>query len=280
MQTIQCADIKPFETDNFILVGPPGGGKSALAGTMPGKTIAICFDVSARATYQLFSRTNHITIVEYLKGKRDLTPYTTKDMKTRPALAPGQTKETAKAFLRFGEELNKAVLDGFIPGEFQNILIDSTTSLQELALTAVMEKKGRAGEVPGISDYENAKQLVIKVFDSVTELEMNSIFIIHDEVIVKYDSQGQVSNVIRQPVLIGNLKSRLPTKMNHLFRCTAQREPNNTTKYLLQTKPNAHYNSIRTSFQGLSADHDVTIGDFSRPFDYGLAKIIKEQKNG
>lgn len=278
MQTTKCGDIEPFATDNFILVGPPGGGKSGLAATLPGKTLAICFDVSARTTYQLFKHTNHIELVEYLPGEKDLTPYTMKDMASRPQLSPGQIKESGDMFIKFAQEFNQARRDGFIPGEFQNLIVDSTTTLQDLALNAVMAKNGRAGEVPGIDDYESAKKLISKTFDAAIQLPLNVVFLVHDEIVQVRNTKGEVTAVIRQPLLVGNLKTRLPAKMGHLLRCTAKRGTKNDTRFMLQTKPNAMYDAIRTSFQNLQPDHDVTIEDFSKPFDYGLGKIIKEQK--
>lgn len=274
MKTIQCADIPPHTTDKFFLVGPPGGGKSGLAGTLPGKTLAICFDPSARTTYARFQATNHITIAEYIKETQDLTPYTMKDMKARPALNPGQVKETAATFTEFGKDLNEARKSGFLPGEFNNLIIDSCTTLQDLIMQAVLVKNGRSSEIPGIDDWQSQKSNFLKVIDACVALPMNVVFIFHDE-LVKDETTGRI---IFNPILTGNLKARVPNRMGHLLRCTAKRDKDKKTRYYIQTTPDRYVEGIRTAFDNLDPDHDVTIEDFSKPFDYGLGKIIKEQK--
>lgn len=273
MVEIQKANALPqFETDNFILVGPAGGGKSTLSGTLPGKTLVVATDVSARAAYRKF-RTDHIDIVEFMPEEKDLTPYTIKDMATRPLPAAGQHKEKGDTFLEIGKFLNSLSKEGKLPGEYRNIVTDSITTLQEFAIDSVMAKEGRAGQIPQMNDYMSQMRLINKYFDTLCRLPINVVFLLHDEMV----QDETTKKILYSLMLTGKSKARLPNKVNHLIRCSAKSSIKGTS-YFIQTSPDSYSESIRTSYEGLNPKHDVTIEDFSKPWEYGLGKIIQEQK--
>jgi len=276
LKIVSAAELPKFQNDNFILVGPPGGGKSTLVGTMPGRTLVLAFDVSARAAYQKFG-SGGIDIVEILPEQQDLTPYTTKDMKLvadgkMVAPNPGQKRETGRVFLDIGAFVNKLVNDGTLPGIYQNLVTDTVTSLQGHALDAVMAKDGRAAHNPGVNDYTAAARLVESWFDQLTRLPMNTFFLVHDEP----DKDEVTKRIMYRPLLTGRSGQRCINRVSHLMRCTALSNKDGVA-YTLQTAPDVYSEAIRTSFIGLPPKMDVTIKDFSKPQEYGLGAIIKRQ---
>jgi hypothetical protein len=276
LKIVNAAELPKFQNDNFILLGPPGGGKSTLVGTMPGRTLVLAFDVSARGAYQKF-RSGGIDLIEILPEQQDLTPYTTKDMiKVKEGKMvppnPGQKKETGRVFPDICAFINKLVNDGEIPGVYQNIVTDTVTSLQGHAIDAVMAKDGRAAHNPNMNDYTAAARLVESWFDQITRLSMNAFFLVHDEP----DKDEITKRIMYRPLLTGKSGQRCITKVNHLMRCTALSNKDGVA-YTLQTAPDVYSEAIRTSFVGLPPKMDVTIKDFSKPQEYGLGAIIKRQ---
>ena len=276
LKIVPAIELPKFKNDNFILVGPAGGGKSTLVGTMPGKTLVLAFDVSARGAYQKFS-SGGIDLIEILPEQQDLTPYTTKDMKNvadgkMVGPAKGQKQETGRTFLDAGAFLNKLVADGVIPGIYNNIVTDTVTSLQGHAIDAVMAKDGRAAHNPNMNDYTAAARLVESWFDAITRLPMNAFFLIHDEP----DKDEVTKRIMYRPLLTGKSGQRCITKVNHFLRCSATSTKDGVV-YMLQTAPDIYSEAIRTSFIGLPSKLDVTIKDFTKPQNYGLGAIIKAQ---
>ena len=278
MAKIQNAKALPeFEWDNYILAGPAGGGKSTLAATLPGKTLVKCFDISGFAAYAKAARyTNHIDIQTYIVQKRDLTPYTTADNKKGAAAynTPGLTKETGDLYFEFARDITNEVKNGDLPGEYANLIIDSGTTLQMLVMDAILAKEGRPGQVPIISDYGTQMNLFGKICDQIFALPMNAVLLLHDEFV----QDTETSRFQYQLMLTGKMKGRIPTKVSHLIRCTAEGNINTGTTYYIQTVPDRYSESIRTSFNSLSPKHDVTIKDFSKIQSYGLGAIIAAQK--
>jgi hypothetical protein len=276
LKIVSAKELPKFQNDNFILVGPAGGGKSTLVGTMPGRTLVLAFDVSARGAYQKFS-SGGIDLIEVLPEQQDLTPYTTKDMKAvadgkMVVPSQGQKRETGRVFLDIGAFLNKLVADGIIPGVYKNIVTDTITSLQGHTLDAVMAKDGRAAHNPNMNDYTAAGRLIESWFDQITRLPMNCFFLVHDEP----DKDEITKRIMYRPLLTGKSGQRCITKVNHLMRCTALSNKDGVA-YTLQTAPDVYSEAIRTSFAGLPPKMDVTIKDFSKPQEYGLGAIIKSQ---
>ncbi len=278
MAKIQSAQTLPrFEHDNYMLVGPAGGGKSTLACTLPGKTLVYCFDESGASAYQKASRhTGHVDIMSYIGAKKDLTPYSTKDLKkgANPQPAQGMNREDDQTYFEFAKDITRMVNEGEIVHNYQNCIIDSGTTLQSLVMAAILSKEGRAGQVPQLSDYGTQMNIFEKISAQVFSLPANVVLILHDEFV----QDKETSKFQYQLILTGKMKGRLPNKVNHLIRCTAEGNRDKGTRYFIQTVPDRYSEGIRTSFEGLPFKHDVTIENFSKIQSYGLGRIITEAK--
>ncbi len=266
----KASEIQTGVEDNFMVVGPPGSGKTKLAGTLPGKTLVSAFDPSAKAGYAGLS---HVDLIEYPVDTMEMS-VTVKRAEGKKSLTTGASSPMAYANFAsdFIEIINKGIF-----AEYDNWIIDTTTTFEAIALDAVMYKNGTFGHVPKLDDYPPAMQLTTKLVRALTPLPIRIVLLMHDE-LVQDETTKRMEN---QMLMTGKLKRKLPVLFNHLLRTevsTTGTGEKLETQYNLVTKSNPQNPYIRTSFKNLPARIDVTIGNFSKPQEYGLGKIIKEQK--
>jgi len=258
-----ASQITKGREDNFMIVGPPGGGKSKLAGTFPGKTLVSAFDPSAKAAY---AGLGHIDLVEYPVDSMEMS-VTVKRNEGIKNLTTG--KREPKAYETFAQDLIEIINTG-IYKNYDNWVFDTVTTFEAIALDAVMFKNGTFGHVPKIDDYPPAMQLLTKLVRAVTPLPMRIIFLLHDELV-----QDEISKKIENQMLMtGKLKRKLPVLFNHLLRVEVDTVANKGNRYILMTKSDIRNPYIRTSLEGLDPKVDVTIEDFSDPQKYGMGKIL------
>ena len=262
------------EHEKIWIAGPPGSGKSMLASTFPGKSLVWAFGSAQNAAYR---GVPNISVQTYEIDIMDMTVYSlSKDKKAQQVNKP----EKPSAYRTFGKDFIEAWNDNAYDN-YQNVIFDPTTMLAEMIMDEVLQTNSRYGKVPQQDDWMPQMNTLTKVFRSAISLPMNIIFLLHDEYIQDADSKKMVN----LPLLTGKLKSKLPGLFNHLLHChTEQGRPAGVTggkletRFYIQTKPNRQNPNVRTSFKDLDDVVDVTIENFSRRPNYGLGKILKEQK--
>ncbi len=265
----KASEINVGAEDNFMIVGPPGSGKTKLATTLPGKTLVSAFDPSAKAAY---AGNDHIDLIEY--------PVDTMEMSVTVKRAEGQKNMTTgssspMAYANFKTDFIEIINSGLFK-QYDNWVFDTMTTFEAIALDAVMYKNGTFGHVPKLDDYPPAMQLTTKLVRAITPLPIRIILLLHDE-LVQDETTKRMEN---QMLMTGKLKRKLPVLFNHLLRTEVSTKGTGDkleTNYNLVTKSNPQNPYIRTSYTNLPARIDVTIEDFSKPQAYGLGKIIKEQ---
>lgn len=274
MKIQNAGDLAAPTYHKFMVVGQAGAGKSKLATTLPGRTFVWAFDPSAASAY---SGCSWINFASYSLDLLDLTPYSlAKGVNER--IATIGKPEPPKAYLEYAKDFNEAWATKMYD-DYENIVLDSATSFQDAAMDAVMFNNGRFGKVPQQDDYPAQMALAMRNFRSLCSLDKNIYVIFHDVL----EQDEATKKMIYTPLIIGKNKARVPNLFNHLIRCSAEQVRNTSsnkmeTQYKIQTSPDRYCPGIRTAFQGLEPQHDVTIGDFSKAQEYGLGKIIKEQK--
>lgn len=274
MKIQNAGDLTAPTHHKFMVVGQAGSGKSKLVTTLPGKTFVWAFDPSAESAY---SGCSWIDYSSYSLDLLDLTPYSlSKSVNER--LATIGKPEPPKAYLEYAKDFNEAWASRLYD-KYDNVVLDSATTFQDIAMDAVMFNNGRFGKVPQQDDYPAQMALTMRNFRSLCSLSKNIYIIFHDTL----EQDDSTKKMLYIPLIVGKNKARVPNLFNHLIRCTAEQERNKATNqletvYKIQTSPDRYCPGIRTAFQGLDPMHDVTIGDFSRAQEYGLGKIMKEQK--
>lgn len=261
-------DIEPSTKDNILLIGQSGGGKSKLVTTLPGKTFVFMFDPAGKAAY---AECPWVDFIEYSVDLMDMTPYSLKaDNNTGAPLTKSNVPQAYAEYAKDFEEMwNTRAFDNY-----DNVVMDSATTLQEVIMDAVLHKNQRFGKQPQIDDYGPQMVTTKKTFRQLTsdKLNIRTVFILHDE----YTQDDLTKKVMFIPMLTGKLKAQLPLYFNHFIRCFSKPGPKGAD-YFIQTTPSRDCPAIRTSYHGLDHMHDVTIKDFKSAQDYGLGKIIKEQ---
>jgi hypothetical protein len=260
-----------FYAKKGMLVGPPGSGKSRLVGTFPGKTMVFAFDPAA---IDVYNDLDHVYIEEYPIDSIDLGVTAKRE---NAAIANKIGDKSPKAYTKFESDL-RDFIGKSMWADFQNVVIDSATTLEAAERDYVMYVNNTFGHVPKLDDHNLTANQTLKLVRILTALPITTIFVVHDSLLQDTESK----KFLNQLLLTGKSNRRhLPALFNHILRTEVDEAVMNgtkVTKYFLLTKSNKQNPYIRTSFKNLDAKIDVTIGDFLKPQDYGLGKIIKEQR--
>lgn len=187
-----------------LVVGGPGTGKSQFAATFPSP--AYVFDIDGG-------------IVSY-KGK----DFTYSQFELSNAGYVDFTKE-------FKETLKEAK-----EGKYQTIVLDSTSSLTDMAMERAMvmdPKRSLTGGPVWNIHYSMVKHLVESTIKALVSLPCNVVVIAHKE-IVKNEEDGTIVAV--EPLLTGNLSRRIPGLFDEVYYALTKNEGGKPHWYL-QTVP-------------------------------------------
>lgn len=268
MTIINAASLEQDLYHNIILVGQAGGGKSKLAATLPGRSLVFMFDPSALAAYRGYK---HVDTIKYDINGVNLQAYSLSKDANKKVLRSVSAVKVPQAYNQFDKDFNDLLKSGDVDN-YDNLIIDSTTTVQDHIMDVVLYMNGRLGHAPQQDDYPAQMNTTQKVFRWMTSLPINTVFIMHDTL-----NKDEISGKIEYtPLITGKLKGKLPNLFNHYLRCFAK-PSGKGVRYMIQTVPDHQVQGCRTSFTGLDPKHDVTIEDLSRPQDYGLGKILRDQ---
>lgn len=273
-----ASDIEMSNTDSkFMVVGFPGSGKSKLACTLPGKTLAWIFDPSGKEAYRGMK---HVDIAFYPLDIPDMTVYSLSKeanlqagnvVKMGNKYIPAAKQIEPKAYAEFGKDWIEFI-NSKMYEKYDNVVMDSNTTLQLMIMDMVLHQNQRYGMAPQQDDYPSQMHALTKTYRTACGLPNRVMFIFHD--VFKQDDVSKRMMYI--PILTGLLKGVVPSFFGHLLRCDVHKAANKT-QYRIQTTADNFCNMIRTSFEKIDRPyHDVTILDHEHPQDYGLGKLIKE----
>lgn len=209
---------------SMLLWGKAGCGKTVLASTAPGRKLWLNFDPDGVASLK---RTDSIEVVDMANMGHDKIP----------AFKSGDTIEA---------QLRTILTQG---GTFDTIVIDSVTSLAQLALThAVVSGKANGGqfkasmETPGMAGYGIRNRLVldaINMFLRVTgALGKNIVFICHEDT-PKTNAQGEIVSIT--VLLGGSLPEEVPLKISEVWHLA-----DNDGRRVIGIRPYAQRAPMRT----------------------------------
>lgn len=227
-----------------LVVGDYGSGKSIFASTFPTPAFVFDFDKG---------------ILSYRGKDFDYTSYN---------IDPKGWIEFEKDFIEVKKKVEA--------GEYKTLIVDSTSTLSDLAMERAMQldpKRSATGGPVWNSHYSIVKNLVEGKIRQVMQLPCNLIVISHLQ-IVKDEETGAIIGT--QPLLPGQLSLKLPGYFDEVYYAFAKMKEGKP-QYLLQTATKGHYKA-RSRISG-----EKTILPFEVPNSYqelikAIEKARKENK--
>ena len=255
----------------IFVFGSTGSGKTTQFLTLPGKKFMYLFDPNAILSIKGFD----VDYEEFLPDKLSLA--LTSLAKDKKSIPPAEiTKSAAAAYKAWEKDFEEKLLGKYFD-QYENIAIDSGTTLADAIMDGVLSLNGRAGQWPQQDDYGPQMLALTNIIRTFTALEKNFYFTGHME--LKQDDLTKA--VFWTPLLTGRLKVKLPLLFSEIFFLEARplNQPGKeATQYMLQTKPDRKNPLIRCTMRGLESFEDVTL-DFNKPLEgQGLGKVLNKGK--
>lgn len=249
----------------FFLLGDTGSGKTTQLLTLPGKTFAYLFDPNA-----ILSLKGHdIDYEEFLPDRQNLSVRSLSKDKG----GDRTTSFKSDLYQDWEKDFNQKLDSGFFD-PFDNIGMDSATTLLDLIMDRMLTINGRAGQWPQQDDYGPQMVTFTNICRTMMSLNKTIFFTGHMET-----KQDEITKrIFRQPMLTGRLRTKIPLLFSDIFICEAENDGRGTVKYKMQTVPDRITTCVRTSFKKLTPFEDVTVDWKKGPRQFGLGKFLQEER--
>lgn len=251
-------DIKRPERISFLLVGPPGAGKTTQIHTMPGKGFVFGFDANiemaikgANVDYELVSGDTLDIDVHPLKSKAQ----------EKIAVGAGSAPQ---AYNTFEKNWRKYLADGTLD-KYDYWWFDSASTFLNMIMDRVQWLNGRLGKHPEQADWTAQMHTFHSVMREALYKKKIVVMTAHE----KPPTKDGVNDW--QLALTGELRIRMPLLFSNIYRLEADRE-----QFFLTTVSDKNHRYIRNAIRGLPADLDVTIKNWDKPYQFGLGRIMLE----
>lgn len=249
--------------EKFFLIGETGSGKTAQFLTLPGRKFIYVFDPSALNTLQGHDLEYESYCPDLLPlGAQSLTKGKSEGTKTGAAKEP-------TTYLEWEKDVESKLASGYF-NQFDVIGFDSFTTFSDILMDRILWLNGRPGQQPQQDDWAAQMISIRNVVRTLTSLDKTLFFTGH----VDLKQDEQTKRMVNQLLLTGQLRARLPLLFSEIYFCEC-RSSQSEIKYVIQTRPDRLNPKIRSTIRGLDMYHDVTIGDWSKPEDYGLGKVLR-----
>lgn len=251
--------------EKFFLIGETGGGKTSQFLTLPGRKFIYLFDPSALNTLKGFD-------IEYEAFYPDLLPLGAQSLsKGKSEGAKTRAAQEPTTYLEWEKDFEGKLANGYFDG-VDVIGFDSFTTFSDILMDRILWLNGRPGQQPQQDDWAAQMVSIRNVVRTMTALDKTLFFTGH----VDMKQDDQTKRMVNQILLTGQLRSRLPLLFSEIYFCES-RSSQNEVKYVIQTRPDRLNPKIRSTIQGMGMYEDVTIGDWSKPENYGLGKILRNR---
>lgn len=250
----------------ILFVGGGGTGKTTQELTLPRPLLHIGFDPSSTEPFSAHP--------EAIYGPEDVMyemfPFG-EEYLTKPPLDSLPYNRFRKWW---DENAKKGTFD-----RFASFALDSLTTYSDAAMEPVLHANGRWGKFPHQDDYgPQMTNIMDGLRPLISYARRGKVFLLtaHDEL-----RDNERGTMVYQIMTTGKMREKLPLLFGERYRAEVLEEKDPKTgrsesRYVLRTRPTGLYPGIRSSLP-LDNPHDVTIGDFSHPGDYGLGKILREK---
>jgi len=253
--------------EKLLVVGPAGAGKTTQLLTLPGRKFMYFFDPNARRAVQ----GHDLDYVEMLPEPSEVD-WTLKafNKDSRPSDKPKGTKEKEPlVYQRWQDDINNRYDAGFF-NNYNWIGVDSISLLVKAVMNRILFLNKRYGDVEDLSDYRVAGNKLAEIFVPITSLKNINLFCTGHLI----ERQNELTKKITVELDIpGASRSLLPKMFSHILELRSSRDDSQQYNMLTRSDPRG-YQGLRCAFHGVDPVIDVTIGNWSRPEDFGIGAFL------
>lgn len=251
-------DIKKPERSSFLLVGPPGAGKTTQIHTMPGKGFVYGFDANieaaikgANADYETFSGDTLDIDVHPLSSKAQ----------EAVKIASGKPPQ---AYIEFEKSWRKNLTSGILD-KYDYWWFDSASTFGLMIMDRVQHLNGRLGKHPEQADWTAQMHTFHNVMREALYRHKIVVMTAHEK--EKSEKEGTGYKL----ALTGDLRIRIPLLFGNIFRLE-----NNRGQFSIITSSERDHRYLRNNIRNLPIELDTTINNWDFPQQYGLGRIMVE----
>lgn len=250
------------QAKKILAVGNAGGGKTAAFCTLPGKKFIYIFDPSALETLQGQD-------VDYEIFLPDELNMSATALKAGVADRPARQKEP-KAYREFEQDFEKKLESGFF-NDYDVIGFDSMTTFSDALMDRILWLNKRLGKHPEMADWTATMNSIVNVLRTLTSIQGKVIYVTAHLDMAKDEVTGKIQNQLN---LIGKLKSKLPLLFSDVWLFYADQDREKKTRFYIQTQQDRYNPFLRCSIRNCETVEDVTIGDWGKPEEFGVGKLL------
>lgn len=254
----------PATVTTILNVGSTGSGKTSGFLTLPGKKFIYIFDPNALATL----RGHNVEYEAFLPEHLDLDAVTLK-ANTRDNLSKAPTPIT---YIEFERHIEEGMETNYFD-QFDNIGLDSITTLQDVVMDRIMHLNGRFGKQPEMTDYVATTNTIIKIFRTL--LSFNKLVYITGH--IEYKQEEITSKMLNVMDFIGRLRRRLPILFSEVWLSYGDPDKEDKMHYFVRTQQDRYNPYLRCSSRFINPIEDVTI-DWDKPLEgQGVGGLLERQ---
>lgn len=245
--------------ERFLLVGTPGGGKSTLFRTLPGRKFAYVFDQNAVSSYA----GSDIDYKTFFPSQLNLDVVPLKD-----ASVDQSQQVRPLAYTLWEEHFEEALARGFFK-DYDWVGFDGFTAFQLLVMDHTMWLNGRYGRWPTEGDYTPVIATFTNIARAITSIPNGVFATAH----LKPNKTGgpELMNVY------GVLRLIIPGMFTDIYKIVADTDKSGARSFFAVTSQDSRTHYLRCSLPNVSPEEDVTIRDWKRPEDFGLGALLRKQ---
>lgn len=257
------AEVPAYE--NILVVGDAGSGKSTLIRSLPGEKFAFIFDPNGLRALQGADVDYEEWLPEALEIDATIKGF---NKGAKPDDRPADTREP-RVYVDFIESLVSKSKEGFFT-HYDWVCFDSITLLQKACHDRQSYINNRYGKPEDIADYRIVGSKVSDLVRSSCSEKVNIYMTGHID--TWQDDKTKV--ITTQLALSGSAKKQVPLTMSNIWRAECQ-STEKQVKYVVQTRPaDRGLQTIRSSIRGMEMFEEVTIRDFNKPEESGVARLL------
>ena len=254
---------KDLGAPRVLLIGGPGSGKTTLLRTLPGKTFVYAFDPNCVRSLR---GAENIEYEAFLPGLLNLG---VKTLSSSSRDDKGQ-HASVDAYLAWEKDFETKINKGYFDS-FDNICLDSCTSLADIIMDRVQFLNGRLGKHPEQADWTAQMATFVNVFRTLTSMNKVLVATAHSEL-----RQEDDTGLMRyQPLFTGRLRIRVPLLFSDVLG-TESDVDRGKKSYSILTVGDRRHQYIRCSIPGIDPVLDTTIEDWTHQAcqSQGLGKLL------